>query len=442
MQKSVIETEVVVVGGGIAGLTAAYYLARSGRAVTLFEQAKQLGGQARSQVHDGFVFNRGIHALYTGGAASEVLAELGVSYSGGSPGYVWALHQGKHYVSPATPQALLTSRLFGLADKLELVRVLGGLPKLDATVLRKVSVQAWLEANARRPRVKQFLSSQARTLTYTSALDLVSADVFIDKLQRLLKHPIIYLDGGWQTLVNGLRREADAAGVQVACGVGVAAFEYRNNLLSGVRLRDGQQLKPKAVVLAVRPKDAARLLDHPSMYTLARAVTPVHVACLNVALRHLPIPKYGVVQDLERPLFMSVQSLASDVAPEGGALAYAFKQLDPRKITDPKDDERDLEGLLDAAQPGWRDVVVRRQFLPHIEAAGTLPMAQTGGFLGRPSVRVPGLDNLVLAGDWIGSRGFLVDASMASARVAAQALLREGVIEASETRDLSPQPHV
>lgn len=275
---------------------------------------------------------------------------------------------------------------------------------------------------------------QARTLTYTSALDLVSADVFIDKLQRLLKHPVVYLDGGWQTLVDGLRRKADAAGVQVVCGVGVAALEHRDNQLSGVRLRDGRQLKPKAVVLAVRPKDAARLLDRPAMYAIANAATPVHVACLDVALHRLPIPKYGVVQDLERPLFMSVQSLASNVAPGEGALVYAFKQLDPRKVSDPKDDERDLEALLDTAQPGWREAVVKRQYLPHIEAVGTLPTAQTGGFSGRPGIRVPGLGNLVLAGDWVGSQGFLVDASVASARDAAQALLHEGLAATYDVR--------
>jgi hypothetical protein len=33
---------------------------------------------------------------------------------------------------------------------------------------------------------------------------------------------------------------------------------------------------------------------------------------------------------------------------------------------------------------------------------------------------VPGIANLYLAGDWVGREGFLVDASMASARRAAQ----------------------
>lgn len=427
MREPVTETDVVVVGGGIAGLTAACYLARSGRAVTLFEQAKQPGGRARSQAHDGFIFNRGIHALYTGGAASEVFSELGVAYHGGSPGDVWALRQGQLYLSPATPRALLTSSLFSLVDKIELALVLGRLPRLDPAELRGVSVQAWLEESVRRPLVREFLSAQARTLTYTAALDLVSAEVFIGKLQRLLKHPIVYLDGGWQTLVESLRRVAEAAGVRVECSTGVEALEHSGGCVRGVRLRDGQRVSAEAVVLAMNPKDAAKLVDQPAMQAIAEATSPVQVACLDVALRRLPVPKYGVVQDLERPLFMSAQSLASSVAPVGGALIYAFKQLDPRRVTRPQDDEGELESLLDAAQPGWRERVVKRQFLPRIEAVGTLPTARAGGFMGRPEVRVSELDNLFLVGDWVGPTGFLVDASVASARDAAHAVLRGSI---------------
>src|SRR5919107_4932587 len=44
----------------------------------------------------------------------------------------------------------------------------------------------------------------------------------------------------------------------------------------------------------------------------------------------------------------------------------------------------------------------------------------------RPGPRVPGLDNLYLAGDWVGSEGFLVDASMASAHRAAELVLEDG----------------
>jgi len=43
------------------------------------------------------------------------------------------------------------------------------------------------------------------------------------------------------------------------------------------------------------------------------------------------------------------------------------------------------------------------------------PMAATGGLSGRPGVTVQDRPNVFLAGDWVGSRGMLVDASAASA---------------------------
>ena len=104
---------------------------------------------------------------------------------------------------------------------------------------------------------------------------------------------------------------------------------------------------------------------------------------------------------------------------------HAFKQLDPRQPSDPRQDEQELEDLLDVAQPGWRRRVVKRFFLPHMLGAGALPTASGGGFAGRPGPRVPGLENLYLAGDWVGPRGFLSDASFASARQAAQLVLSE-----------------
>jgi phytoene dehydrogenase-like protein len=122
---------------------------------------------------------------------------------------------------------------------------------------------------------------------------------------------------------------------------------------------------------------------------------------------------------------MTAQSLYSRVAPEGGVLIYTFKQLDPKNLGDQRENERELEGLLDAAQPGWREVLIKRQYLPRIEAVGTLPTATGGGFASRPDPQVPGIADLYLAGDWIGAEGFLVDASTASARQVAQLVLSQ-----------------
>ena len=75
----------IVVGGGIAGLAAAIYLARGGRKVTVFEKRKHLGGRAITHLRQGFRFNLGPHAVYRSGAAIRIFRELGVPVRGGSP---------------------------------------------------------------------------------------------------------------------------------------------------------------------------------------------------------------------------------------------------------------------------------------------------------------------------------------------------------------------
>ena len=94
-----------------------------------------------------------------------------------------------------------------------------------------------------------------------------------------------------------------------------------------------------------------------------------------------------------------------------------------RSSPDPTRIEAQLEGLLDRLQPGWRDVVATRRFLPHMVAASALTTAAGGGMAGRPGADVPGAPGLFLAGDWVGPEGWLVDASLASAHAAARAVL-------------------
>jgi hypothetical protein len=218
-------------------------------------------------------------------------------------------------------------------------------------------------------------------------------------------------------------------------GVRVDALAYADGHVKGIYLSDGTLVHATPVVLAVAPRDALKVVGtaSPALQKAVDGLVPSHVACFDVALRHLPDRRHAVVQDLDGPRFFSTQSVLARIAPRDGALIHAFKQLDPRQPNDPHSRERDLEDLLDTAQAGWREVVVKRISLPHIEAVSAFPLASRGGFAGRVGPRVPGLGNLYLAGDWIGPVGFLSDASFASARDAAQM-----VLQSCEARGASP----
>lgn len=104
---------------------------------------------------------------------------------------------------------------------------------------------------------------------------------------------------------------------------------------------------------------------------------------------------------------------AARLAPAGGAVIHVARYLGEN---DPPEVESHLEALLDRFQPGWHDRVVTKRFLPRISVteAGLDARGE------RPGPAVPGLPRLFVAGDWVGAEGMLVDASLASARHAAE----------------------
>ncbi|MDT8402193.1 MAG: NAD(P)/FAD-dependent oxidoreductase [Bacteroidales bacterium] len=70
--------DTVVVGGGIAGLTASAYLARGGQKVLLIEKNKELGGLVNTFSRDGFRFDAGVRALLDAGIILPMLEQLGI----------------------------------------------------------------------------------------------------------------------------------------------------------------------------------------------------------------------------------------------------------------------------------------------------------------------------------------------------------------------------
>src|SRR5215212_8669124 len=67
------ERPVVVLGGGPAGLTAGYLLAKRNVPVVVLESQDQLGGLARTEVRDGFRFDLGGHRFFTKAKEVEAL---------------------------------------------------------------------------------------------------------------------------------------------------------------------------------------------------------------------------------------------------------------------------------------------------------------------------------------------------------------------------------
>lgn len=420
--------DVIVIGGGLAGLTAAITAARAGARTTLLEGLSRAGGRARSWVREGFHFNMGPHALYRGGPGMAVLQELGVRPAGSAPSSSGnlAVAGGRTYALPAGLVSLLTTSLLEVGEKLEVARFLNALPHLDTARYDAVPVGAALDELLRGEGSRGLARALVRLTSYSHAPGRVSAGVALAQMKQALATGVLYLHGGWQVLVDELTALARKHGVVVETGAPARVAESRDGC-PAVR-QDGRPLRRAgAVVLAMGPREVRRLVDGGTDATLRRledGALPARMAVLDVGLRRLPRPKRCFSLGIDVPTYVSVHSATARLAPAGAALVHVGRYLAPGETPERAELRAELEEALELLQPGWRAELVIDRFLPGATVAGALPLAAEGGLAARPGVELADRPGFFLAGDWIGARGLLADASLASGQEAGAAAAR------------------
>lgn len=423
MERMDNSRQVAVVGGGLAGLAAAAYLARDGHRVTVFERADALGGRARTRERDGVLHNLGPHAFYRGGAAEEVLADLGVIFTGSSPnGMGVCLRGGRTAALPRDARTMLTSRLFRLRDRAEAGARMMTLRGADPESMRGRTVARYLREEFTHDNSRDYVEAVIRLATYANAPGHVDIADAMLQLGGGGISGVTYIDGGWQTLVAGLRSAAAAAGAELRTGARIVRVAPGPR--PAVVLQDGSRVEAGAVILAVAPGVAADLLPIAATRRWAEDAVPARAACLDVTLRKLPRPRRLFGLGVDRPWYLSVHTKFARLAPEGLTTVSVAKYLAAGESNDPEADLRELEGMLDAVQPGWRELETGRQFLPGMVVTTAVPRSDRGGIPGRPGPAVPGAEGVLVAGDWVGPTGWLTNAALGSARIAAREVSR------------------
>lgn len=121
------DCDVLVVGAGISGLTAAFQLVRRGLKVEVIDAAPRVGGVIGSERRDGILFERGPNSvLDTSPLINELLDELGIRSERVEMSAIAAkrflVRSGKLNALPVTPWAFAMTPLFTLAAKLRLLK--------------------------------------------------------------------------------------------------------------------------------------------------------------------------------------------------------------------------------------------------------------------------------------------------------------------------------
>lgn len=119
---------IAILGGGISGLTLAWYLQRAGLDYDLFDASPRPGGNIRTEQRDGYLLETGPNSLQLSDELRDLVDGLGLTNQLQDAAAVsqnrYVLRQGRYQQLPASPPKLLTSSFFSLKARLGLVREL------------------------------------------------------------------------------------------------------------------------------------------------------------------------------------------------------------------------------------------------------------------------------------------------------------------------------
>lgn len=417
--------DTIVIGGGISGLTASIYAAMAGHSVLLLERSSKLGGRAASEIVKGSVLNAGPHALYKAGEALTVLRELGIPAEGGQlPTDGLVMLDGKLLPMPGSAARLLSSPFLTWGGKIGIAKFMTGLNRLDPAAFTGLSWQEWVTRSFPNDSgAQRFLFALGRLWTYADCPERFDAGAMIRQAQIGMKG-VYYLHGGWQSLVDSLRKRAETEGVAFATGRAEAILAEHGSV-AGARLAGGEQHAASSIIAAVPPEEVLRLLNGAGELLPAtrqerlNRSEATYASCLDIVLKRLPQPRRNFAMHLEQPLYYSNHSRAAKLNDDGHQVIHLLKYHSSAHGMDASRDRKELEDWMSVLQPGWKREAVAERYLPRLTTAyGIQTVGQS------PLAEDAPLGGLFLSGDWAGGQSLLADAAVGSAKRAAHGSIR------------------
>ncbi|MDT7839123.1 NAD(P)-binding protein [Streptomyces justiciae] len=379
---------ITVIGGGLAGLTAAITAAEAGAKVTVHEAHHTLGGRART-AEGPYRTNEGPHALYNGGPH-------------------WAWLKQRDLIGPLAPIPPLEAARLRLRHKGVLRRTP---PFAMLKLLRPGLAQAPVDSDFLTWATGIAGEEGARAAAHYSAVALfhhdpgaLSAAFVQERLRRATKLPpeAHYPIGGWATVVDRMAARAWNLGV-------------RMETLSRV-----DTLPTDTPVVVATSLDAARrLLADPTL-----TWTSGRTALIDLAVRTRRGDAFAV-SDLDSPGWIE-RFTAQDrtLAPAGEQLIQGQIPVAPHESK--ADGVARAETLLDLAFDGWRDRVTWRSEALANGRTGAVDLPGTS-WRDRPAIDRG--DGVYLAGDQVAAPGVLSEVSFNSALTAVSLALGRNALD-------------
>jgi phytoene dehydrogenase-like protein len=405
-------TDVIVVGAGLAGLTAALHLTRSGMSVRVLEASSAIGGRVKTDVVDGYQMDRGFQVFNTAyPEPGRVLDYDQLMLRSFLPGAEIYLAGHRHLVAnPFRRPATLPSTLRAPLGPLGAKGRLAALSTVDALVpaarLKRAPDMATSEALARwrltGPVTERFLRPFLSGVLLES--ELATSARFFHLVWRTFGRGSICVPATGMAAIP--QQLSSLLGPErVSLNAPVETVES-----NGVVLADGSRLAAGSVVIATDPRNAGSLLPGLSVPATRDVTTFYHVAA------EAPTDQPVLVLDPEDPLIVNTVVI-SQAAPEyagGGGHLVSTSVLGIADTSEAEVAVRTrLATLYGQSTSAW-------QLLSVYPVRGALPVMAPGQPLRQPVRFAPGI---YVCGDHRDTPS--IQGAMVSGRRAASAVMAD-----------------
>ncbi|MEO1096469.1 MAG: NAD(P)/FAD-dependent oxidoreductase [Bacteroidota bacterium] len=404
----VSKNEVVIIGGGIAGLTCAIELENRGIRPLILEATDRVGGRVKTDHKEGYLFDHGFQVLLTAyPEAQQYLNYEKLGLKTFDPGAVIYDGNGQYEISdplrnPASVFSMAFSPVGGVGDKLKMAKLASAVKKQRLEVLfskGEVTTLAYLRNYGFSERIisnffKPFfggiyleneLGTSSRMFEFvfkmfsegSAAIPAKGMEEIPKQLQSQLKHT----DFRFNTRVKQVSNE--------------------------VVLENGESLKPKKVVIATQPEAIMDGFDDKPTY---QSVLNLYFSCNRQAIKK---PLIGLVTGANELInnFCDLTTISSDYSPSG-------KRLISVSVNDDQNIEVQdavIQELAELTGFGSTDF----EFLASYHIPKALPVNHDLKYdMAATEVKVH--DDIFLAGDYLLNAS--LNAAMLSGRRAAEAV--------------------
>lgn len=418
-----MDYDVIVIGGGYAGLAVGALLTHRDRSVLLLERSKSLGGRASYMEKDGYTVEYGLHAnrFASDGAAAAVFRRLDRELEFIEPGEPELWREGGFVPLPNSVGKIFKSPILPFGAKLSAARYLGRMVIGDPAKKYRVTLEELTSKSGSDEvleilRVLSGIGIIAPDLRFSSAGEMAA---FLKKALRA-KVKVGYPRGGTRQIIEALREEVEEKG-QIMTANKVTRLMLKKGCINQVKTETAVYAS-RAVVSAIPVQGVPDLFggkDLPIRFVkMARELTPTAGIALDVGLTRRVSDQTGLVVTSD-PVTMGqfTSNIDPSMAPEGRQLVSWYYPLPQPWVKNAEKMQREEQLLRDLLEEMYPDIWTAVDW----DRAMRLPMVD--GFLprpgqtreDRPDFTVPSLENFFLCGDTTRAEGTGGDTAFNSA---------------------------